>query len=821
MSFLENIFKDPEKTYLKKAQKKVLEINNKELELEKLSNEELKVKALSLKNEIQQGKNPDDFLVMAFALVRESSKRTLQQRHFDSQLLAGIALNEGKVIEMKTGEGKTLASTTTCFLNGLTGKGVHLITVNDYLAKRDAVWMGQIYHALGLTISCLAHEGAFLYDPNFGLEKEKDSDRDEARDLKGGFKVEESYLKPVSRKEAYLADITYGTNHEFGFDYLRDNLVQAPTQKVQRGFNYAIIDEVDSVLIDEARTPLIISAPDLESSKLYKDFARIAPRLKEAEDFEIDEKMKATFLTEKGIEKIEQILGLTNIYESHGIKYLHYIEQSLRAERFFKKDIDYIINNGEVIIIDEFTGRVMPGRRWSGGLHQAIEAKEGVQVKEESKTMATITFQNYFRMYKKLAGMTGTALTSAEEFDKVYGLKVIAIPTNKPVIRIDLPDQIFKTEKGKLKSIVSEIKKRHGLGQPILVGTRSVEKNEYLSAFLRREGVGHEILNAKNHQREGEIIAQAGKKGAVMVATNMAGRGVDIMLGGVPPSKDNLKEYEAWEKEREGVIQLGGLYVLGTERHEARRIDNQLRGRSGRQGDAGCSQFFVSLEDELMRIFGGEKIQQVMTILKVEEDQPIESKMISSVIEKAQTKVEGLNFDSRKYVLEYDDVISKQRNKIYKERDRVLSMATLELKEFILDVLNQEITTIFQMAENPLADLKAILPLKEEEIKTEEQVLVRCEELLKEKENKEGEEGFLKALKFVVLKTLDDFWIEHLVNLDHLKDSVCLRAYGGRDPLVEYKTESHKMFQGLIAEAHSQIAHLAFKISFKNQIRSS
>ncbi|MDP2951161.1 MAG: hypothetical protein Q8N55_02130, partial [bacterium] len=613
MSFLENIFKDPEKAYLQKAQKKVQEINDLEKDLEKLSNESLKTKALSLKNEIQQGKNPDDFLVMAFALVRESSKRTLQQRHFDSQLLAGIALNEGKVIEMKTGEGKTLASTTTCFLNGLTGKGVHLITVNDYLAKRDAVWMGQIYHALGLTISCLAHDGAFIYDPTYGQQnpkseilnskqiqnskfkiqnasinslEEKESERDRKRDLEGSFKVEESYLKPCLRKEAYLSDITYGTNHEFGFDYLRDNLVQALDHKVQRGFNYAIIDEVDSVLIDEARTPLIISSPDDESSKLYKDFAKIAPRLKEAEDFEIDEKMKAAFLTEKGVEKIEQILGLTNIYESHGIKYLHYIEQSLRAQRFFKKDIDYIINNGEVIIIDEFTGRVMPGRRWSGGLHQAIEAKEGVQVKEESKTMATITFQNYFRMYKKLAGMTGTALTSAEEFDKVYGLKVIAIPTNKPVVRIDKPDQIFKTEKGKLKSIVSEIKKRNDLGQPILVGTRSVEKNEYLAALLRREGVGHEILNAKNHQREGEIIAQAGKLGAVTVATNMAGRGVDIMLGGVPPNKskgqkakskineegifngqDNKEtktfergsqaeqleseEYQAWERERE------------------------------------------------------------------------------------------------------------------------------------------------------------------------------------------------------------------------------------------------------------------------------
>ncbi|MCG2689918.1 preprotein translocase subunit SecA [Candidatus Parcubacteria bacterium] len=713
---------------------------------------------------------------------------------------------------------------------------------------------------MGLSISCLAHEGAFLYDPNYqdklkvqsaklkvkeeGVLTEAEEERDRKRDLEGSFRVEESYLRPVSRKEAYLSDITYGTNHEFGFDYLRDNLVQAPTQKVQRGFNYAIIDEVDSVLIDEARTPLIISSPDDESSKLYKDFARIAPRLKEAEDFEIDEKMKAAFLTEKGVEKIEQILGLSNIYESHGIKYLHYIEQSLKAQRFFKKDIDYIINNGEVIIIDEFTGRIMPGRRWSGGLHQAIEAKEGVQVKEESKTMATITFQNYFRLYKKLAGMTGTALTSAEEFDKVYHLKVISIPTNKPVVRLDKPDQIFKTEKGKLKAIVEEIKKRNALGQPILIGTRSVEKNEYLSALLRREGIRHEILNAKNHQREGEIIAQAGKLGAVMVATNMAGRGVDIMLGGVPPNKGKRQkakgkiekegiinktkaleegqaddgrvseEYKAWEKERGEVIQLGGLYVLGTERHEARRIDNQLRGRSGRQGDAGCSQFFVSLEDELMRIFGGEKIQQVMTILKVEEDQPIESKMISSVIEKAQTKVEGLNFDSRKYILEYDDVISKQRNKIYAERNKVLEMNFQELKDFILDILNQEITNIFQMAENPATDLKAILPLKEEEIKDEEQVLVRCEELLKEKENKEGQEGMTKALRFVVLKTLDDFWTEHLVNLDHLKDSVRLRAYGGRDPLVEYKTESHKMFQGLIAEAHSQIAHLAFKISF-------
>jgi len=709
----------------------------------------------------------------------------LGQRHFDCQLMGGIVLHQGKIAEMKTGEGKTLTATLPLYLNALEGKGCHLVTVNDYLARRDTVWMGQIYQALGLSVGCLNHEQSFLYDPDY---KKPAEEKDKLRDELGSFYVVEDFLRPCTRKEAYLADITYGTNNEFGFDYLRDNMVypvkysqgefnRVNDLQVQRGHNFAIIDEVDFILIDEARTPLIISAPDTESSKWYQEFARIIPRLEPEKDYQIDEKMRVITLTEEGISKTEKILGMENIYTEKGIRYLHHLEQSLRAQAInpadgkplFARDRDYIVKDGKVIIVDEFTGRLMPGRRWSGGLHQAIEAKEGVFVQPESITLATVSFQNFFRLYKKLAGMTGTAQTSAEEFEKVYKLEVICIPTNKPMIRVDLPDKVFKTEKGKFQAVVREIKEKYQRGQPVLVGTRSVEKNEYLGKLLEREGIPHQILNAKNHQREGEIIAQAGKLKSVTVATNMAGRGVDIILGGNPPEPGEAKK----------IVELGGLYVIGTERHEARRIDNQLRGRGGRQGDPGSSQFFVSLEDDLMRIFGGDKIKSLMEILKIPEDEPIESKWISKAIDDAQAKVEGFNFDARSHLLEYDDVMNKHREIFYKKRREILENPSRALKEKILGILEK---TGFSQK-----DFEA-------------------------KEREVGSEKFLEAIRSFCLKIFDFYWISHLEEMEHLRDKVSLRAYGQLDPLVEYKNEGFKLFRNLLSAIESTIAQTISKI---------
>jgi len=766
MSIITKVFGDANEKYLKKLQPTVEKINSLEKEFESFSNEKLKEKTGEFKERLNPpaggGETLDEILPEAFALVREAAKRTLKQRHFDCQLIGGIVLHQGKIAEMKTGEGKTLAATLPLYLNALEGKGCHLVTVNDYLARRDAVWMGQIYHALGLSVGCLNHEQSFLYDPEFKkLPEEKEKTRDEL----GSFYVVEDFLRPCSRKEAYSADITYGTNNEFGFDYLRDNMVYDLGNQAQRDFNYAIIDEVDSILIDEARTPLIISAPDIEAAKWYEEFARIIPKLDPKTDYEIDEKMKAVTLTESGINKIEKILGMGNIYEERGIKYLHHLEQSLRAEAIFKRDRDYVVKDGQVIIIDEFTGRLMPGRRWSGGLHQAIEAKEGARVQPESITLASITFQNYFRLYKKLAGMTGTAATSAEEFDKVYSLEVMIIPTNKPMIREYLPDRIYKTEKGKFEAIIKEIEEKHKTGQPILVGTRSVEKNEYFDKLLEREGIPHQILNAKHHQREGEIIAQAGKLGAVTVATNMAGRGVDIILGGNPQNFEEAKK----------IIELGGLHIIGTERHEARRIDNQLRGRAGRQGDPGSSQFFVSLEDDLMRIFGGERIKSLMSVLKIPEDQPIEANLISKAIEDAQSKIEGMNFDMRKHLLDYDDVLNKHREVIYKKR-----RGFIEIRNWELEIKNW----------TKSEEEKKTLQLKKEEIK----------------------DNFDQVVRFIVLRTLDMLWIEHLENMEYLRDSVRLRAYGQQDPLVEYKNEGHKMFQRLLKTFEGMVLNLILRV---------
>ncbi len=769
MSFLTKIFGDANQGYLKKLQPQVAKINSFEKTFEGFSDEQLRAKTLELKSKINGSPTPINMLLPeAFALVREAAKRTLNQRHFDVQLIGGIVLHEGKIAEMKTGEGKTLSATLPVYLNALTDKGVHVVTVNDYLAKRDSVWMGQIYHLLGLSVGCIAHDTAFVYDPTANKDKE--------RDIVGGFKVVEDYLSACSRKEAYACDITYGTNNEFGFDYLKDNMAQDLAQQVQRGHYFAIVDEVDSILIDEARTPLIISAPDTESSKWYQEFAKIIPGLSPQTDYQIDEKMRAVTLTEEGVNKIEKVLGQGNIYEERGIKYLHHLEQALRAEVLFKKDKDYVVSpsadGGQVMIVDEFTGRMMPGRRWSGGLHQAIEAKEGVFVQPESLTLASITFQNYFRMYEKIAGMTGTASTSAEEFDKVYKLDVVMIPTNKPMIRRDLPDGVYKTHDGKLNALVREIKARHENGQPVLVGTTSIEKNEYLGKLLEREGVPHQILNAKHHEKEGEIIAQAGKLGAVTIATNMAGRGVDIVLGGNPQDDP--------ERSRR-VRELGGLHIIGTERHEARRIDNQLRGRAGRQGDPGSSQFFLSLEDDIMRIFGGDRIKSLMGLLKIPEDQPIENRMISGAIESAQSKIEGMNFDLRKHILEYDDVMNRHRDVIYKKRKEMMTISDWQ-------------STINDWLETP-EDKKAF----EEKIK-------------------ELGDNFNQVAKAVALRTLDMFWMNHLEEMEILRDSVRLRAYGQQDPLVEYKSEGHRMFQRLLDTIESNIAQTILKVSLKPQI---
>ena len=767
MSFLERFFGNANEKYIKSLDPVIQKINSFEDDFANLSLDEIKEKIKELKERLSKGETLDDVLPESFALTREVSKRTLNQRHFDCQLIGGIVLHQGKIAEMRTGEGKTLTATLPLALNALSGKGCHLVTVNDYLSRRDTVWMGQIYNALGLSVACINHDQSFLYDPNY-----KKEEADKVRDELGNFLVIEDFLRPCTRKEAYAADITYGTNNEFGFDYLKDNMVYDLKSKSQRGFNFAIIDEVDSILIDEARTPLIISAPDEESSKWYGEFSRIIPKLKKDEDFEVDEKFRAITLTEKGIDKVESILAMGNIYDERGSKYLHHLEQALKAEILFKKEKDYVIKNGEIIIIDQFTGRMMPGRRWSGGLHQAIEAKEGVRVMPESITLASITFQNYFRMYDKLAGMTGTAETSAEEFDKVYGLEVVVIPTNKKIIRKDLPDKIYKTEEAKFRAVVKEIKERHQKGQPVLVGTTSIDKNEYLGALLEREGIPHKVLNAKHHEQEGEIIAQAGKKGAVTIATNMAGRGVDISLGGVQASPEESEE----------VKKLGGLCVIGTERHEARRIDNQLRGRAGRQGDPGETQFFISLEDDVIRIFGGDKIKALMERFNIDEDTPIENALISRSIESAQSKIEGFNFDSRKHVLEYDDVLNKQRNTIYSKRDEILGRENL--RDMIVPLLSK---------------------------------YGYSEDDYNRKEKEVGEENMRQIEKIAGIRAIDSIWIEHLENMESLKDSVRLRAYGQRDPLVEYKKEGHRLFKELLENCERNMVESIMKATINIQ----
>lgn len=783
-------------------------VNSFESKIAALSDEALRAKTEEFRARIAKGATLDKLLPEAFAVVRETAKRVIGERHYDVQIMGGIVLHQGKIAEMKTGEGKTLTSTLAIYLNALAGKGVHVVTVNDYLAKRDANWMGSVYHALGLTTACILQQGiSYRYTPSVIDSNE--------------VSVEPENLIPISRREAYAADITYGTNNEFGFDYLRDNMVQTVEQMVQRDLYYAIVDEVDSILIDEARTPLIISAPDMESTKLYQQFAHIVPRLKEGEDYTVDEKMKSVSITEAGIGKIEQAIGIGNIYESGRVQYVHHLEQSLKAEVIFKRDRDYVVKDGEVIIVDDFTGRLMIGRRYSDGLHQAIEAKENVAVQKESRTLATITFQNYFRLYEKLAGMTGTAMTSAEEFRKVYEIDSIEIPTNKTMIRKDFSDIIYKTEEEKFRAIVRKLKELREKGQPALVGTIAIEKSEYLSALLTREGVPHEVLNAKNHEREAAIVARAGQLGSVTIATNMAGRGTDIKLG-------------------PGVREVGGLSIIGTERHEARRIDNQLRGRAGRQGDPGMSQFYVSLEDELMRRFGGDKLKNMMTTLRLPEDEPIQNRLISRTIESAQSKIEGFNFDIRKHVLEYDDVMNKQREVVYRRRRTILK--TTDMKNETLRLLGEELEKVLSahaVSEGGewntraiLDETKNIFPVDEKRTNARLESIVRdaskeqpekisaaLDGLLGEakveygkKEAEIGKESWGYVQKMLFLRTLDGLWMNHLDEIDYLRQGIGLRGYGQRDPLVEYKREAFNMFVILLESIRTTYLTTIFKM---------
>ncbi|OHA02945.1 MAG: preprotein translocase subunit SecA [Candidatus Sungbacteria bacterium RIFCSPHIGHO2_02_FULL_53_17] len=832
MSFLSKIFGKGNERYVRSTRSLVEETNKREEQMLGLSDEELKNLTQEFKRRINRDSTPvatgveslreetlDSILPEAFAAVREAARRSIGKRHFDVQLIGGIALHQGKIAEMRTGEGKTLVATLPLYLNALSGRGAHLVTPNDYLSRIGAGWNGLVYEALGVSVGVIAHEFSGIYDPAY-------------EDAHSHGDPRLNHFRPCTRNEAYAADITYGTNNEFGFDYLRDNLEYDPAQLRQRDYTYAIVDEVDSILIDEARTPLIISAPDTESGDLYGVFARLVPQLAEGRDYNLDEKMKAVTITEEGINNVERILGVGNIYEEKGIRFVRHLESSLRAHTLFLRDRDYVVKDGQVIIVDEFTGRLMPGRRWSEGLHQAVEAKEGVTVQQESRTLATITFQNYFRMYGKLAGMTGTAQTSAEEFHKVYGLDVVSIPTHRPMIRRDAGDLIFRTERGKLQALAREVKERHEKGQPVLIGTVSIEKNERLSKVLTVEGVPHAVLNAKNHEQEALIIAQAGKRGAVTVATNMAGRGVDIILGGSEPDTNVGEE----------VRGAGGLYVIGTERHEARRIDNQLRGRAGRQGDPGASRFFVSLEDDLMRIFGSDRIKRMMEAFGIPEDQPIENKVVSRAIESAQGKIEGFHFDARKHVLEYDDVLNKQRDAVYRMRREILfsdQRSGARLKEQIFEMIEEELRRVvgFHTSGNagdwnieevyetmrsiaPIADvahtrLREIEQNGESQDERRERMVEFLARTLQEAYEQHEREAGLQAMRYrergVMLRTIDTLWMDHLDAMEHMRDSVRLRAYGQRDPLVEYKHEGSRLFRELQAAVRTQIVHTIFK----------
>jgi preprotein translocase subunit SecA len=794
---LTKLFGDPNEAPLKPYQKVVAQVNALEPEMEALSDLELRELANGLRDRLEEGETLDDLLPESFAATREAARRSLGQRHFDVQLLGGAVLHSGKIAEMRTGEGKTLTATLAVALNALNGRGVHVVTVNDYLAKRDTQWMGQVYDALGLSVGCIQHDAAFIYDADWVSEDER---------------LER--LRPISRREAYEADITYGTNNEFGFDYLRDNMVPTLDRMVQRDLAYAIVDEVDNILIDEARTPLIISGQAEQATDRYYQFAQIVRQLREGKDYEVDHKHKSVALSEAGIDRVEQLLELQpgeSIYDERYIELTHYLEQALKAHATFQRDKDYIVRDGEVIIVDEFTGRMMIGRRYSEGLHQAIEAKEGVRVRRQNVTLATITFQNYFRMYDKLAGMTGTAKTEAEEFRRIYFLDVVVIPTNKPMVRDDHGDLVFKNERGKFRAVIADIKEKRAVGRPVLVGTASIEASERLSEQLMREGVPHQVLNAKQHEREAAIIAQAGQPQTVTIATNMAGRGTDIVLG-------------------PGVREAGGLHILGTERHEARRIDNQLRGRAGRQGDPGSSQFYVSLEDELMRRFGSERISSLMERLGMEEDVPIEHGVISKSIENAQIKVEGHNFDLRKHVVQYDDIMNKHREVIYADRrqlvmgediqDRVWEMVEREIEKIVdanigdgrdLERFDDKILEAYTgLVPMTTVTLDEIAALEKDDLV--DMLIADAEKGYDQVETRFTPEVMRKVERHVMLTIIDKLWVEHLTAMDELREGVGLQAYAQKDPLVVYKTQGYEYFQQLLANIQHDVVHTIFRV---------
>ncbi len=827
-------FLDINQREIDRLQKIVEKVLSFESDAKKLKKADFAKKTKEFKERLGKGETLEDILPEAYAVAREASWRAIGLKHYEVQLLAAIALFEGKVVEQKTGEGKTLSAVPALYLRALAEKGVHLVTVNDYLARRDSGWNAPIFELLGLTTGVIVQEQkSFVYDPEY----EDKSHGDERL----------AHLKPAERKEAYAADVTYGTNNEFGFDYLRDNMVQSLDAMVQRGHYFSIIDEVHSVLIDEARTPLIISAPDTEPTDKYFRFAEIVGKLNSDTDFTIDEKAKSASLTEHGIARVEKILGVDNLYEKD-FDTVHHVENALRAKTLYLKDRDYVVKDGAVTIVDEFTGRLMVGRRWSDGLHQAVEAKEGVKIQQESKTLATISFQNYFRMYDHLSGMTGTAATEAEEFKKIYDMDVVVVPTHKPNARKDHGDVIYKTLRAKYGAIVSEIEDKHKKGQPVLVGTTSIDKNEIVSNYLKRKKIPHNVLNAKNHEKEANVIAEAGKPGAVTVATNMAGRGVDVVLGGTPPDMppgmdrekhEKTTAYKKWQEAHQKVIDAGGLHVIGTERHESRRIDNQLRGRSGRQGDPGSSRFYLSLEDDLMRIFGGEQIGSLMDRLNLPEDQPIENPLISRAIEQAQVKVEGFNFDMRKNLVEYDDVANQQREIVYKLRRRVLESDNLQ--EEVLEKLEHQVDHSTLLAtdvetskldsEKLLVSTLEVVPLDEkskDKLKTEIEKTKGTEEassLVKKvirdvhaaREKQVGEKVMRQIEKFAYLGSIDRQWIDHIDHIDGLREGVRLRGYAQRDPLVEFKNEAYDLFEGLLGRIDSELGRRLFRVGVARQ----
>lgn len=813
----------------------VAKINSFEDSMQKVKESAFSKKTEQLKERLKNGELLDSLLPEAFALVREASKRMLNQRHYDVQLMAAITLHNGKIAEQKTGEGKTLSAIPALYLNALSGMGVHLVTVNDYLARRDAGWMGPIFHLLGMKVSAIISERSYVYDPSFTDES------------MGDWRLK--HLRLVSRREAYEADITYGINSEFGFDYLRDNMVSDISQMVQRSYHYAVVDEVDSVLIDEARTPHIISAPASEATHKYYDYAHIVGKLTAQTDYQVDEKLKTVHLTDVGIGHLEGLLGMGNIYEND-FETVHHVEAALKARSLFHNNKEYIVKDNQVVIVDEFTGRLLQGRRFSEGIHQAIEAKEGVPIQQESRTLATVSLQNYFRMYEKLSGMTGTATTEAEEFGDIYKLDVVAIPTHRKQLRLDEADSVYKTTRAKYAAIVEDAAASYKKGQPVLIGTTSIEKNEIVSELLKKKGIPHQVLNAKNHLQEASIIAEAGKKGAVTVATNMAGRGVDIILGGSKRESweyDSEKTYEkdnkTWQKLHDEVVYAGGLRVIGTERHESRRIDNQLRGRSGRQGDPGSSRFYVSLEDDIMRLFGGDQVAKIMTFFKLPEDVPLEHGMVTRSIEQAQVKVEGFHFDSRKHLVKYDDVLTKQREIVYSMRKAILlgdnqhdeilkkisesihAIVVLSLSDrenvYDFDVIIREFAAIIPFDPNSLEQIKSQLETKKNSQEMIELLTTIAFDMYKTRETQISEETMRQIERWVSLSVIDQYWMEHLDAIDDLREGIGLRGYGQRDPLVEYKNEAFNLFERLMSSIDSEIVHRIFKIQVQSEQMNS